>query len=967
MRCCSKEFLGLLKKNRPNCPVNGLFLVIPSDSLIKDSADDIAKKAGKIAQQLDVIQRVLDVRFPVFVIVTKCDKINGFREFFDGLTDPQLQHQMMGWSNPESLDSPFRPEMVDQHLGQVVQRLRRRRLGLLRDPVPENANGRRTDDVDSLYALPYSLSSLAPRLRRYLETIFIAGEWSAKPLFLRGIYFSSSMREGAALDADLAEAIGVPVDALPEGKVWERERAYFLRDLFVEKVFREKGLITRASNTGRMLRSRQIALFGSGSAALALFVIVAWISVGSLRESVTEQSAYWSAVGEAGWANKSWKQSIIPIRDDGKYADYWTNQVKVAGTKKSLADFHATLRQLAEKPLKRNWVLPGLAARYNANSKDAQRIVFEGGIVKPLTEATRQKIVREPATDPESQQRQSEALVALIQLEADILNRRQGSAQDELTPEGAKAFIRPLLSFSASQDASIPTNLLATFAWTYSVNDKGRGTWPPAWLSGNSPGSSNLANNVAIRTGLDLFIKTATNNVQTQMGIWGQTIQLRDALRSFQRKEAELAGAARGVDDNVVAGSFSDLIATKKAIDDQLAVLSTSRLFPGGVSLTNAYQNFTTIVNSTVTDAFKKVEAASAKALREHTGYPLFVALGARLKGVQGELTSRVQQVGATADQKEFKDLDETHLVRVDGETRAYAKRCALYQAAIDLGTTNWIKPDQLVGFRGESLDRFLTNSLASVSSAALAYSGKSQAEFRATCDSLLARDQRKQREAFMHAYVNEARNGLSKYERFPLTPNLAKTPLTLQELKDANDSLKLVVIDSTSPALAGLPQKEEWKACTNRVFRMASLTQALLGSENIPMLCTITLRKPEGETAEQWRVRWRYSRLAGSSDAVQTTDLSDQVLGQTSVDKKVAIEMFQSFPGPMAKSFEIDSWGPLRMVYDHRDKDAPAAKDTSVWLVSWPTEDPVAKGAIRLQLKFDRPMPGWDNWPQQF
>src|SRR5882724_2663829 len=257
-----REFLQLLKKNRPNCPMNGLFLVIPSDSLIKNSADEIAKKAGKIAQQLDTIQRVLDVRFPVFVIITKCDKINGFREFFDGLTDPQLQHQMLGWSNPDQLDTAFRPELVDQHLEKVVQRLRRRRLGLLRDPVPANESARRTDEVDSLYALPYSLSTLAPRMRRYLETIFIAGEWSAKPLFLRGIYFSSSMREGSALDEELAKSIGVSVDDLPDGKVWEKDRAFFLRDLFIEKVFKERGLVTRASNTALMLRTQQVALFG---------------------------------------------------------------------------------------------------------------------------------------------------------------------------------------------------------------------------------------------------------------------------------------------------------------------------------------------------------------------------------------------------------------------------------------------------------------------------------------------------------------------------------------------------------------------------------------------------------------------------------------------------------------------------------------------------------------------------------
>ena len=65
------EFLKLLRRNRPNCPINGLLLVIPCDSLVKDTEADITRKAGKIAQQLDVIQRTLDVRFPVFVLITK--------------------------------------------------------------------------------------------------------------------------------------------------------------------------------------------------------------------------------------------------------------------------------------------------------------------------------------------------------------------------------------------------------------------------------------------------------------------------------------------------------------------------------------------------------------------------------------------------------------------------------------------------------------------------------------------------------------------------------------------------------------------------------------------------------------------------------------------------------------------------------------------------------------------------------
>src|SRR5262245_61308450 len=104
-----REFLRLLKRARPHSPINGLFLVLSVESLIRDSADTIAQKASRLAQQLDIVQRALDVRFPVYLLVTKCDLLTGFREFFDGIEDPLLQHQMFGWSNPDPLDAPFRP------------------------------------------------------------------------------------------------------------------------------------------------------------------------------------------------------------------------------------------------------------------------------------------------------------------------------------------------------------------------------------------------------------------------------------------------------------------------------------------------------------------------------------------------------------------------------------------------------------------------------------------------------------------------------------------------------------------------------------------------------------------------------------------------------------------------------------------------------------------------------------------
>ncbi|MDX2016190.1 MAG: type VI secretion protein IcmF/TssM N-terminal domain-containing protein, partial [Planctomycetota bacterium] len=130
-----KEFLKMMRQARGNCPVNGMLLVIGIDSLIKDSAEQIEQKAGKIARQLDGIQRILDVRFPVYVVVTKCDLIPGFREFFDNIDDPQLQHQILGWSNPNNLDNTFNPDEVDKYLASVRDRLQKRRLSHLLDPV----------------------------------------------------------------------------------------------------------------------------------------------------------------------------------------------------------------------------------------------------------------------------------------------------------------------------------------------------------------------------------------------------------------------------------------------------------------------------------------------------------------------------------------------------------------------------------------------------------------------------------------------------------------------------------------------------------------------------------------------------------------------------------------------------------------------------------------------------------------
>jgi hypothetical protein len=506
------EFLRLLRRARSHCPINGLFIVLSIESLIKDSADKIAQKAGRLAQQLDLIQRTLDVRFPVYLLVTKSDLLTGFRDFFDSIDDPLLQHQMFGWSNPDPLDAHFRPDLVEQHLKSVAERLPRRRLALLREslsrrlddstkflrsPHPVGAapsTVRRAEEVEALFALPESIMRLAPRLRRYLESIFVAGEWSAKPVFLRGIYFTSSMREGKALDEAIAFATGLPLDQLPEGGTWEKNRAFFLRDLFLEKVFRESGLVTRATNTLKLLRKRRFAIFGAASAAFLLFLAFAGFGYGKLKNTVLDEAAYWQA-GAVALNAGSWSPPIVSSGTDDpfKFSYGGTNLVKVKETAHlALADYHQELKKVVERRLSVGWIfapVSWVAPRGVGDRDSAQRVLFELSVLRPLVLQTRAKMTQ-PNALPAAVDRHRAALVSLMQLEADGL--MGGPIADTNAPE---KYLKSFLSYLTESDFKPDTNLVNVFAWTYAKEARKNkaGRWPPDHLLGGNTLSSNTA------------------------------------------------------------------------------------------------------------------------------------------------------------------------------------------------------------------------------------------------------------------------------------------------------------------------------------------------------------------------------------------------------------------------------------------------------------------------------------------
>lgn len=527
-----QEFLKLLRSNRAHCPINGMFLILPVDSLIKDTAEELEGKARRIATQLDSIQRVLGVRFPVFVLVTKCDLLNGFRETFEELSDPRQQHQMLGWSNPAPLDQPFDPSKVDEHFEEVIERLEQRRTTQLADPAPRlGPDAKRIDEVDALYAFPQSVASMLPRLRRYLELIFVTGEWSNKPLFLRGIYFTSSMRDGEALDAQLADVLGVPVDSLPEGRAWERERSYFLRDVFAEKAFRERGLVTRADSAEKLKRRRRAVVLGSACAVVVVLLTLTWIGGLGFRKVLGEPKLFWTEL--AGVTQEASDQELSALASDPPRS---TNFVSRASDPFTTARFDSTVGTAGADLLprmQRRLKVPAMFSVVAAFSADLEserlgafRSLLDRTWLVPAVEATRRKMAEE--TDEPWNENASLALAELMRLETLAAGH---------TPDGARRGVialEPLLRYAVSSDSevgeSVVTDAQAAIDFAYADG----AAWPPETLGAATPASRR-----AIAAGIERF-ETAWSGGGLLDGSAGALMELVEASRAFEQSEAAL-------------------------------------------------------------------------------------------------------------------------------------------------------------------------------------------------------------------------------------------------------------------------------------------------------------------------------------------------------------------------------------------------------------------------------------------
>jgi type VI secretion system protein ImpL len=276
-------FLDLLKKYRKRRPINGVLVAMSLSDLLTQSEAERNAQVLAIRQRIQELYKHFGIRFPVYMMFTKCDLVAGFMEFFDDL-DHDGRQQVWGTTFQLQEKQKDGDDDITAFRGQ---------LDLLLERLTDRMTWRMSQERDQsrrskIYTFPQQLIALSATLDSFLKDVFSSSRFDDTVL-VRGVYFTSGIQEGAPIDrmmSVMAKTFGVAEQALPS--FGGKGRSYFITDLLRNIVFQESGLAGVNPRIEKRRRLLQTAAY-SGAIVLALAATFAWITSFSANRGYVEE------------------------------------------------------------------------------------------------------------------------------------------------------------------------------------------------------------------------------------------------------------------------------------------------------------------------------------------------------------------------------------------------------------------------------------------------------------------------------------------------------------------------------------------------------------------------------------------------------------------------------------------------------------------------------------------------------
>jgi len=257
-------FLTMLRKYRPRRPVNGVIVAISVADLLQQSEAQRFQQAHNIRARINELHEQLGIRFPIYVMVTKCDLLAGFGDFFEPMGREE-RAQVWGVTFPlgdaKQVDSAL--ASFPEEFALLEKQLQSRLLCRMQQ---ERDKSRRA----LLFGFPQQFAGVGEVLNQFLQQVFQSSRYEEMPL-LRGVYFTSATQEGNPIDrvmGAMAASFGLERQVLPKNE--NSGRSYFIIKLLQQVIFPEAELV--GVNLRLERRQRKLQWMAMSGLALALVI-----------------------------------------------------------------------------------------------------------------------------------------------------------------------------------------------------------------------------------------------------------------------------------------------------------------------------------------------------------------------------------------------------------------------------------------------------------------------------------------------------------------------------------------------------------------------------------------------------------------------------------------------------------------------------------------------------------------------
>jgi type VI secretion protein IcmF len=208
--------LETVKKYRPNRPIDGFLLVVNVARVLESNEREAEEMAKVMRSRLDEATQRLKTRFPVYVVFTNADAIEGFRDSF---STSKGEDKSLVWGSTIPLEKSDNAQaLFDGEFEVLHNAIMKRRLTRLSAPFPPVRQLR-------IFNFPLHFGSTRRKVGAFISTLFRPNPFSESP-FLRGFYFTASPVANSGSNGPAA--VG---------------NSYFTERFFRDVVLRDKDLV----------------------------------------------------------------------------------------------------------------------------------------------------------------------------------------------------------------------------------------------------------------------------------------------------------------------------------------------------------------------------------------------------------------------------------------------------------------------------------------------------------------------------------------------------------------------------------------------------------------------------------------------------------------------------------------------------------------------------------------------------